>query len=203
MFQMSLTSLGLLWRNLLKAPRCQRAQNTSGSCCRTRCSCSPKAAGPLQQFVWTSAMIQSQNPPRFSSFFSHPPLNEIKILTKPTGAIKASVKAGKRKQELQETFRGWRCRNWRCWGQGSSTGSQIQPIELWNPWAEQLPLLPLGTPRSPASCQGPKITQELWRAEMFQDTNDFALLRFAPFPNKNKILKSLRFPENYGLFFGQ
>lgn len=53
--------------------------------------------------------------------------------------------------------------------------------------AADFPQLPLGTPNCPASCQRPKITQVLWRAEPFHDTNDLALLRFASFPNKNLI----------------
>lgn len=193
---MSLTSLGLLWRNLLKAPRCQWAQNTSGSCCRTGCSCSPRSCQTTPAVCLNFSHDSLTEPSEILILFLHPPLNETKILTKPTGAIKASAKAGKRKQELQETLRGWRCRNWWCWGQGSSAGRPMQPTELWNLWAEQLPLLPPGTPRSPASCQGPKITQELWRAELFQDTNDLALLRFPPFPNKNKNLKILKIPHN-------
>lgn len=97
---MSLTSLGLLWRNLLRAPRCQWAQSTSGSCCRTRCSCRTTPALCLN-FSHDSATEPSESP----ILFPHPPLNETKILTKPTGAIKASVQAGVRKQELQETLR--------------------------------------------------------------------------------------------------
>lgn len=195
---MSLASLGLLWRNLLKPPQCQGAQNTPGSCCRTRCSCSPWSCQTTPAVCLNFSHDSVTQPSEILILFSHPPLNEIKILTKPAGAIKACVKAGKRKQELQETFTGWRCRNWWCWGQGSSAGSPIQPTDLRNLWAVQLPVLPLGTPRNPASCQRPKITQVLWRAELFQDTNDLALLRFASFPNKKKNLKILKFSKNYG-----
>lgn len=138
-----------------------------------------------------------------------PPPNEIKSLAKPTGMIKAFVKPGKRKQGLQEMFTGWlpqvpwRCGHWRCWGQGSSTGSPIQPTNLWKLWAVQFPVLPLGTLRSPASCQRPKITQVLWRVEIFQDTNCLALLRFASFPNKNlKSWNSLKTMGKYNFCSG-
>lgn len=202
MFQMSLTSLGLLWRNLLKAPRCQWAQNTPGSCCRTRCSCSPEAAGPRQQIVWTSAMIQSQNPLRFSSLFSHPPLNEIKILTKPTGAIKASVKAGKRKQELQETLRGWRCRNWRCWGQGSSTGSPIQPTELWNPWAEQLPSFPWAPPGALPVAKGQRSHKSCGEQKCSKIQTALHFWGLLLFQTRTKSLKSWDSLKTMDYFFG-
>ena len=168
-------------------------------CCRTcrNAAAVPEGAWPLQcrkEFDWTLAMIQSQNPLRFSSLSLTPP--KWNSLVKPTGTIKVFVKPGRRNRELPKKFRGcpaqvpWRCGHWWCWGQGSSTGSPLQSTHRWKLWAVQTPVLPLGTLRSPASCQRPKITQVLCRVELFQDSYDLALLRFASFPNKNKNVKS-------------
>lgn len=111
----NLSSLGLLWRNLHKPPQCQSAQEHVAF--RLPSSEAAGLAGMQLQLLklpghpralsslfelqpWFSHRILWDSHP----FLSSPP--KWNSLTKPTGTIKAFVKPGRRKWELQRMLAG-------------------------------------------------------------------------------------------------